>query len=156
MTREDKGQSPYDARLDQYLAELSADPVVGGLLSEREQESEETVLPALAKFRRKQMVQTIRSAAALEILRFMPKLRAMLDNDKVSWSTKLKALQLLLQYGVGEQRSDKIAEALAERGGVILLPPENPQALPIAGDTSLPLLPAVDSTYTIIEDDDQS
>ena len=152
---EDKGQSPYESRLESYLAELRSDPVIGSMLPTEATEEEESEHPALSKLRRKQMVQTIRSAAALEILRFMPKLRAMLDNDKVNWSTKLKALQLLLQYGVGEQRSDKIAEALASRGGVLLLPPENPEALPIAGDPSLPVSPAVRAiTAPIIEDDD--
>ena len=137
---EDNKPTTLDGAIDQYLGELQADPAISRFMPSgptRDDVSEVSAVP-LAKFRRKQAVQTIRSAAALELLRFMPKVRDMLDDPKVGWSTKLKAMQLLLQYGVGEQRNDKLADALAKRGGVVLLPPENPAALPLSEVKALP------------------
>jgi hypothetical protein len=138
---EDSKPTTLDGAIDQYLKELQGDEAIRHFMpsSSERQDIEDVSAVPLAKFRRKQAVQTIRSAAALELLRFMPKVRAMLDSDKVGWSTKLKAMQLLLQYGVGEQRDDKLADALARRGGVLLLPPENPNALPLHEVESLSL-----------------
>jgi len=132
------------SEMDRYLEELADDPMVGSFMPHselREDIAEVSAIP-LAKFRRKQAVQTIRSAAALELLRVMPKIRVMLDSDTVSWSVKLKAISLLLQYGVGEQRNDKLADALSKRGGVLLLPPESLPTLQEGKESlALPLPP---------------